>query len=61
MADIVNLRTRRKQAARDAARTEAGARAAKHGLSKTEKTLAKARVEKAERDLEAHKRDPESP
>ncbi|MCB1389081.1 MAG: DUF4169 family protein [Rhodobacteraceae bacterium] len=56
-APVINLRTRRKQAARDAARAEGDANAAKSGLSKSQKSLAQKRAEKARRDLDAHKRD----
>jgi hypothetical protein len=61
MGEVVNLRTKRKQAARDEARARGDAQAAKHGLSKGQKDLAKARADKATRDLDAHKRDPKAP
>jgi hypothetical protein len=55
MAEIVNLRLARKRKARiDAAEAAAEARA-KHGRSKAERTLVRARAEKAERDVEAHR------
>ncbi|WP_028029034.1 DUF4169 family protein [Gemmobacter nectariphilus] len=57
MAEIVNLRTAKKQAARKAARAQGDANAAKFGRSKAEKDLARARSDKAERDLDAHKRE----
>ncbi len=57
MAKVVNLRTRRKQAARDAERKDAGARAARHGLTKDERSLIEARADKAARDLDAHRRE----
>jgi Domain of unknown function (DUF4169) len=57
MAEIVNLRTVKKQAARKAARFQADANAAKHGRTKAERDLEKARAEKAARALDAHKRD----
>jgi hypothetical protein len=57
MAEIVNLRAKRKEAARKAARMQADANAAKFGQSKAERDLAKARAEKAARDLDAHQRD----
>lgn len=60
-ARIVNLRTRRKQAARDEARARGDANAARHGIAKAEKTLAKARADKATRDLDAHRREPDQP
>ena len=59
MAEIVNLRTARKQAARKAARSVADAQAAKFGRSKAEKELQQARADKAARDLGAHHRDRE--
>lgn len=58
MSQIINLRTRRKQAARDSARAEATANSARHGQSKAQTALLKARTDKAERDLDAHQRDP---
>ena len=57
MADIVNLRTRRKQATRDEARAKASLTAARHGESHAVKSLTTARAEKADRDLSAHRRD----
>jgi phage protein D len=57
MAEIVNLRTVKKQAAREAARHEADANAAKFGRTKAERALETARAEKAKRDLEAHRRE----
>ena len=57
MAEIVNLRTAKKQAARKAARVIAGANAAKHGRTKAEREVEQARAEKAARDLDAHQRD----
>lgn len=58
MAEIVNLRTVKKQAARVAARAKADENAAKFGRTKAERELQKATAEKAARDLAAHKRDP---
>ncbi len=57
MAEVVNLRTAKKQAARKAARAAGDVQAAKHGRTKAEKALAEARAEKAARDLEAHRRE----
>jgi phage protein D len=57
MAEIVNLRTIKKQAARKAARAEADANAAKFGRTRAERTLDKAQAEKAARDLDAHRRE----
>jgi Domain of unknown function (DUF4169) len=57
MAEVVNLRTKRKEAARKAARAQADANAAKFGQTKAERDLAQARADKAARDLDAHQRD----
>ncbi len=59
MADIVNLRTRRKQTARDNGRALGAVAAAQHGESKADAALRVARTDKAERDLSAHRRDPD--
>jgi hypothetical protein len=56
MAEIVNLRTARKAAERDAARVKARENAAKHGRSKALKALEAARAAKASRDLDGLKR-----
>ncbi|NEX45565.1 DUF4169 family protein [Pseudotabrizicola algicola] len=58
MAEIVNLRTVKKQAARKAARAKADENAAKFGLTRAERDRQKAEAEKAARDLAAHKREP---
>lgn len=57
MAEIVNLRLLKKQAARKAARATADANAAKFGRSKADRALDKARAEQAARALDAHQRD----
>ena len=59
MAKIVNLNTFRKQKRRDDKRRAGDQNAAQHGLSKADKSLAKARKDKAERDLDGHKNEPE--
>jgi Domain of unknown function (DUF4169) len=59
MGDLVNLRTAKKQAARKAARSTADANAAKFGRTKAERDQEAARAEKAERTLDAHKRETE--
>ncbi len=59
MAEIVNLRQAKKQVARKAARAEADANAAKHGRTKAEREIEKARAEKAARDLDGHHREPD--
>ena len=57
MAEIINLRTAKKQAARAAARKSGDANAAKFGRTKAERSVTKARADKAARDLEAHRRE----
>lgn len=59
MAGVVNLNRFRKEKARADRRAEADANAAKHGRTKAEKALEKARAEKAARDLDGHERDRE--
>ncbi len=58
MAEVVNLRTVKKQAARKAARAKGDENAAKFGLTRVEKDRQKAEAEKAARDLAGHKREP---
>lgn len=57
MAEIVNLRVVKQQAARKAARAASDENAAKHGRTKAERALEQARAEKAARDLDGHRRD----
>jgi chorismate mutase len=57
MAEIVNLRTARKQAARKAARAKGDENAARFGRTRAEKDLEQARADKAARDLDAHRRE----
>ena len=57
MADVVNLRIRRKQAARDAARLAGAENAARHGEGKADTALRQARADKAARDLDGHRRE----
>lgn len=57
MAEIVNLRQVKKQAARKAARTKGDENAAKFGQSKAERGLQEARAAKAARDLDGHRRE----
>lgn len=59
MGEVVNLRTAKKQAARKAARAASDANAAKHGRTKAERELEKARAEKATKTLDGHKRETE--
>lgn len=59
MAEIINLRRAKKAKARADKSREAGANRAKHGVAKPVRDLAKARVEKAQETLDAHKLDSE--
>ena len=55
MGEIVNLRRARNAKARAEEAAKAEASRAKHGVAKNARNLAKARGEKAKRDIEAHK------
>ena len=55
MADIVNLKRVRKAKARSEKEAQAEANRAKHGVAKPVRDLAKARGEKAKRNIDAHK------
>jgi hypothetical protein len=57
MADIINLRARRKAADRKAARAQGDANAAKFGRTRAERELDVARAAKAARELDGHKRE----
>ena len=57
MAEIVNLRRARKAKARDAEAAQADANRTKHGVAKPVRDLAKARKEKDEKTVDAHKLD----
>ena len=57
MSQIINLRTARKQVARDQKRKTATVQAAKHGRSTAEKRLEQARAEQAQAHLDRHKRE----
>jgi hypothetical protein len=59
MAEVVNLRSAKKQAARKAARATGDANAAKFGRTKAARELEEAQAEKAARVLDGHKRDVE--
>ena len=59
MADVVNLRLARKQAKRRLAEQEAAQHRLAHGRSKADKALQRAQTEKAERELDRHRRDSE--
>jgi len=55
MATIVNLRTARKQAKRQAAEQRAARNRLSHGRSKAERALARSQIEKADDDLDRHR------
>jgi len=57
MAEIVNLRQARKVKARDEKAKAADVNRTLHGTPKHLRNLAKARSEKAARELDAHKKD----
>ncbi len=57
MAEPVNLKRFRKQKARAEKKARADENAVKFGRSKAERELARARAEKARRDVDDHKRD----
>ena len=57
MAEIVNLQRVKKAKARAEKSAQADANRVKHGAAKPVRDLAKARDEKAARDLEKHKLD----
>ncbi|MGP3695695.1 DUF4169 family protein [Rhodobacter sp. NSM] len=57
MAEIVNLRAKRKAAERDAHRRKGDENAAKHGRTKAERDLQRARAEQDRDRLEAHRRE----
>lgn len=60
MSEIVNLKRARKAKARHAKDVVAEANRAKHGVSKSKHNLAKVRIAKAKRDVDALKLDEES-
>ena len=55
MGDIVNLRRARKEKARNAKADKAAENRLLHGTSKEVRNLTKARAEKADKGLEAHR------
>lgn len=57
MGDIVSLKLHRRRQARAADEREAAANRARHGESKSQKKLTGARQAKAEKDLDAQKRE----
>lgn len=58
MNKVINLRTIRKQAARDAKRRAGDEAAARHGRSRAEKQAAEDSAAKARAHLDGHKRTP---
>ncbi|RHZ92964.1 DUF4169 family protein [Cereibacter sphaeroides] len=61
MAEIVNLRAKRKAAERDARRRKGDENAAKHGRTKAERRLEETWAEKARAHLEDHRRETDAP
>lgn len=57
MARVTNLKTFRKQKARDTARKAADANAARFGRTGAQKSLEEARAKKARAELDGHRRD----
>jgi Domain of unknown function (DUF4169) len=57
MSEIINLRRARKQKARSEKEKTAEANRILHGTPKPLRDLAKARTDKAARDVDAHKKD----
>ena len=57
MAEIINLRRARKGKARDAKATQAESNRIKHGVAKPVRDLSKARREKDDHIVDAHKLD----
>lgn len=59
MAEIVNLRAKRKAVARKTARTTADENAARFGRTKTARKVEEAQALKSAHDLDGHKREKE--
>jgi hypothetical protein len=57
MSNVVNLNKVRKKKSRADAKARADANSVLHGRSKSDKSLDKARRDKAEKDHASHKRD----
>ena len=57
MADLINLRTARKQAQRRRAEQDAASNRLAHGCPKSKRKLERSRSDKIERDLDAHRID----
>jgi hypothetical protein len=60
MAEVVNLRMRRKQDRRRRDEAAAAANRLAHGVGKGEREATRRRRTKAARDLDQHRRDPDS-
>lgn len=60
MSDVVNLNKARKARDRAADKADAAVKRAKHGRSKVQRTAEEAAADRSARDLDAHKRDPET-
>ncbi|MBB3936602.1 hypothetical protein GGR05_002756 [Aureimonas phyllosphaerae] len=58
MGDVINLRLARKRAARAADAEVAERNRARHGIAKPEREMARREAERAERLLDAARRDP---
>lgn len=56
MSKVVNLNRFKKRKARDDKRRAGDENAARHGVTKAETDLSKARAEKARRDLDGHEK-----
>lgn len=61
MAEIINLRAKRKEAARKAARAESDENAMKFGRTKGQKTREAAEIAKAKAELDGKKREEDGP
>ncbi|MBN2760229.1 MAG: DUF4169 family protein [Rhodobacteraceae bacterium] len=57
MSKVVNLRTIRKQSARDAKRRAGDENAARHGRSRAERVAEQAAADKARAHLDSHQRE----
>ncbi len=57
MSNVVNLNQFRKFKARAEKRAQGNENAAKHGRSKVEQALERAKAEKAKRDLDGHEKE----
>lgn len=57
MAEVINLRQKRKAKSRDEKEKQAEQNRLLHGRTKTEKSLTKAEAERATRAHDGHKRD----